>query len=82
MSLTIAVVWNCLTSWNGTAYIYTKPPVFIPFHWVEIEFPFPILAGFFFYYTSSSVKLGIKMNLVTFDGSFGNEVYRLVTSFD
>ena len=56
--------------------------MFIPFHWVEIDFPFLVLAGFLFYYTSSSVKLGIKMNLVTFDGSFGNVGYRLVTSSD
>lgn len=56
--------------------------MFIPFHWVEIDFPFPVLVGFFFYYTSSSVKLGIKTNLVTFDGSFGNAGYRLVTGFD
>jgi hypothetical protein len=56
--------------------------VFIPFHWVEIDFPFPALPGFFFYCTSSSVKFGIKTNLVTFDRPFGNAGYKIVTSIE
>lgn len=82
MSLTIAVVWNCLTSWKWNSMHLHKATCVYSIPLGRNRFSFPVLAGFLFYYTSSSVKLGIKMNLATFGRSFGNVGYRLVTSSD
>lgn len=82
MSLTIAVVWNSLTSWKWNSIHLHKAVCLYSIPLGRNRFSFSFIGWILFYYTSSYVKLGIKMNLVTFDGSFGNAGYRLVTGFD
>jgi hypothetical protein len=82
MSLTTAVVWNSLTSWKWNSIHLHKAVCVYSIPLGRNRFSFSCIGWILFYYTSRSVKLGIKMNLVTFDGSFANAGYGIVTGFD